>query len=533
MIFKKSPSSFLRVLEGSTFRAGITNTFLGFFSKVLSYLTYAIVAYIFGSQRQTDIYYLGLSFSGICSGIVTIVVISVFSPILIKIRIKHSVIEARQFAGSVLLYLMIFSFAVSLLTLLYPIGTFKLVSHFPIESLQENRSMLLWFSAIIFLTITTEFGRVYIQSMGKFSVIALITVVQSSVLVVGIVAMAGLFQINALVLSMIFSLAVQCLLVFIFCLKENILPIVSMEWTLYHKELVKVSTPLVFAHIVTLFAGYYLDYSASGLSAGILTGIVFAQRLYMLPVLVLFNPVLEIINTKFSEYFHQDGNLLQNKFIEAQRIFFFFLTPVMVLFILFRKELVTIFFVRGSFTDSDALITINCLAIYSITIVSNCFLQICSRIYFTMQKTGWTSFWGSIGFIILIIATYVSVRRYGYLGIPLSKVSVELFYFIPVALLLVRRYLGTLRLAELSKALLILIVISVSIGGSLYWVITPYSVFILSGIIKSRFVYTTINLFLISIVFVVLYVLILHKIKFKEMIMIEDRISCLWSKVIA
>jgi putative peptidoglycan lipid II flippase len=496
-------------LVGTVFQ----NTIVGFCSKLLTYVNFSIVAYIFGAQVVTDIYYLGSSFVTACAGIFVILCTSVFSPILIRVKLTNGLDAARRFGGSFLFYFGLILLVVNLVVFFFPVPIFSLVSKFPTVALEENQQMLALFSVIVFLFVLGEFARVYIQSLGFFSVVAYIIFLQSLLFVLLILALVNVFDGLAMAVAWTISLCMQVLLLYFFCRRNKILPLINASRTGLHIELIKTSVPLLIAHVITLGVTYFYDYIASGLSQGILTANTFAARLYILPVVLLFNPMLEVINVRFSEYYQNNVELLAVRYVELQRFFILVLTPVMFVCVFFRLEIVKIVFVRGAFTMDDALITAECFGIYAVSIVSFCLLSVIARVYFVMQKTGLTSLAGIMNQLLALAIVIFAQREIGYLGIPLSKVVAEIFFLLPVSFYLVNNYLPNNGVREILKPFAGLCVLCAVLGFLSYKLFTLATArFDITGSLISQLT----SLAAIVLVFFGAYLIILHAIGFKE-----------------
>jgi putative peptidoglycan lipid II flippase len=470
-------------------KAGFNNTAITFLAKALGYIWFMLVAYIFGTQTSTDIYYLGTSFVAACTGLFTILIISVFPPILIRLRTTVSVQESLDFASAVFTWLMAIALVIAVVIFMFPVEIFFKVSKYSAGVLIGNKPLLCYFAFIFFVTVGVEYMRVFIQSMGQFTVTALIALVQSFILILCLLTLSGKLHVESMALGTSLSLLVQLLLLIWYSYFKKLPIRISFAFNKYILEMLRVGLPIWIGQWITLAAIYYTDYAASGLQRGVLTAVTFSQKIYVLPMLILFNPLLEIINTVFSESYHFNKDLLRSRYLNVTRILLFILTPISMFLILYRWEIVHVLFVRGAFTDKDALITANCLGVYSLIIVSSCFLQINARIMFTLQKTGWTTVFGTAGFFLTIAATHFFVQWFGYWGIPLGKVVIELLYFVPYTTIFMYLYLRKMSLYDIILPFLQYFLLSLIIGGASYllvhWIL-PYG---LSLGFKSNIVY--------------------------------------------
>ena len=104
------------------------NTILNVLTKAISYLSYAIIAYIWGAELITDIYYLGNSYVLAASGIFVIIISSIFSTVFVRVRLNNSLLEARKFAGTFITFIILPVIVISFLGYLYSTFLFSFVS---------------------------------------------------------------------------------------------------------------------------------------------------------------------------------------------------------------------------------------------------------------------------------------------------------------------------------------------------------------------------------------------------------------------
>jgi putative peptidoglycan lipid II flippase len=498
----------------SYIKAAFNNTLIGFVSRIITYLSFMLIAYIFGTQLSTDIYYLGISFVVAVSGVFTILIIHIFSPILIKLRTQVSYKSAISFASSVMSWTFLLAGGLCLAICLFSVTIFSNISKFNPQSLQINQSLLLYFGFILFFTIAVEFMRVFIQSMGYFTTTAIISLLQSIILIVCIASLSGMLKVQSLAIGTLLSLIIQFFLLYKYILINNHRLYINFAFNNYLKKMLIVGIPLWIAHLVTMGATYYNDFIASGLQTGVLTAMSFAQRIYLLPILIIVAPIQEVINIKISESYFINKQLLITQYIKIIKILFFLLVPITFFIIIFRYEIVHILFVRGKFGVKDAEITANCLGIYSIMIVTTSFSQISARVMYTLQKTGWLSFFGSIGYLFVIVGATIFAKCYGYIGIPFSRVLVELFYFVPYCLIFMYYFLDKMDLKKIGLPFFNFAACSIFILLVLKYFLYKNIIKLLDSIISINLAYL-IALSTTSICFIIMYYAI-HK-RFQNM----------------
>ncbi len=417
------------------------NTLLNVLTKSISYLSYAIIAYLWGAKLVTDIYYLGNSYVLASSGIFVIVISSIFPTVFVKARLNLTLLDARRFAGTFILYIMIPVVIISFLGVIYSENLFSFVSKIDASEIRINKNPLSVFSIVMLMTVIIEFFKSYLQSLNHFIIVASSYLVQSIMFLIILFFSKNVFGNSSLVSSLCISMMFQILILVLFLIIKGILPIFSFKLTSLHKSMISVGLPLLFAHILTLFVTYFLDYLASGYPSGYLTVIKYAQLIAFLPGLLFFTPLLDIISVKLSELYHTDINKMVIKFLDFQSIMILVLMPVMCFFIFYRYEIVKILFLRGSFNINNVNQTSQILVIYSITIVSASLLQIISRLYYIMQKTFWSSIYAVIFQLFTLISCYTFAKFYGFWGLPIGKVFIDLLFVLPISYWLISKYI--------------------------------------------------------------------------------------------
>jgi len=490
------------------------NTILNVLTKAVSYFSYAIIAYIWGAKLITDIYYLGNSYVSAASGIFVIIISSIFSTVFVRVRLNNSLIEARKFAGSFIAFIILPVVVISFLGYLYSTFLFAFVSKIRLDQIEANRTTLSIFSIVMLMTVVIEFYKTYLQSLNHFIVVAWGYLLQAILFLVILFSSNKILGNNSLVVSLSCSMFIQILLLTIYVFNKKIWPLVSFRLTNIHKTMISVGIPLLIAHVLTLFVTYFIDYLASGYPAGYLTTIKYAQLIAFLPGLLFFTPLLDVISVRLSELYHTDVKQMVDKFLDFQSIVILVLMPVMCFFIFFRDDIVKILFLRGSFSVNNVIQTSAILMIYSITIVTTSLLQIISRLYYIMQKTVWSSIYAVIFQSCTLMCCYIFSKYFGFWGLPIGKVFVDLLIVLPISYWLISKYVNGFNAKQIFVYFLKILLLNLFLSFLIFIII--HKLFSISGYSKSInesffliFLRTTISF----ILFCCLYFFALIKIK--------------------
>lgn len=477
------------------------NTILNVLTKAISYFSYAIIAYIWGAKSITDIYYLGNSYVLAASGIFVIIISSTFPTVFVKVRLSNSLLEARKFAGTFIAFIILPVIVISLLGYLYSTFIFEFISKISFDQIQANSRSLSIFSIVILMIVVIEFYKSYLQSLNHFIVVASGYLLQAISFIVILFSSNKILGNNTLVVSLSCSMFVQILLLTIYIFNNKIWPLISFRLTHIHKSMIFVGIPLLVAHVLTLFVTYFIDYLASGYPAGYLTTIKYAQLIAFLPGLLFFTPLLDVISVRLSELYHTDFKQMVDRFIEFQAIVITVLMPVMCFFFFFRDDIVKILFLRGSFSINNVNQTSEILMIYAITIVSTSLLQIISRVYYIIQKTVWSSIYAVIFQSCTLMCCYIFSKYFGFLGLPIGKVFVDLLIVLPISYWLISKYVNGFNAKQIFVYFLKILLLNLFLSFLIFIII--HKLFSISGYSKSineslflTFLRITVSLFL-------------------------------------
>ena len=495
----------------------ISNTVLNVLTKAISYSSYAVIAYIWGANLITDIYYLGNSYVLAVSGIFVIIISSIFPTVFVKVRLNNSLYEARNFAGSFILYIMIPVILFSIFGYFYSTIIFSYVSKISLEQIKYNNFTLSIFSLVILMTVVIEFYKSYLQSLGHFTIIASGYLLQSILFLLILIGSQNLFVTNTLIISLICSMSFQILLVTFYMIKKKLCPLISFRLTNLHKSMIPVALPLLIAHSLTLFVNYFIVFLVSGYPTGYVTMLNYGQLIAFLPGILFFTPLLDVISVRLSELFHTDIKKMLDKLIDFQSLVILILVPIMVFFIFYRYEITKILFLRGSFNVENVIQTSKILMIYSMLIVSTALLQIISRIYYIMQKTFMTSILAIIFQLSTLLFCFLLSKYYGFWGLPIGKVFVDLLIALPISFWLLKKYLPEFNYKVLIFDFLKIISISSSLTLIIFYVInTLFGLLGFNISYNESFLITTLKISVSFTLYIFFYLYILILIKNKQ-----------------
>lgn len=426
----------------SLFGLASRNLIVSAAGSVLSYLSFMLVAYIFGATAQTDVFLFASGFVVVLSALITTVFSAVFLPLYIRHLHEAGEVRANNFANSLLFYVVTVSVVVGISIFLFPSYIFSIVSKFNIDILLASEGLIKYFSVVFVLTVVNEYFRVLLQAKNAFVSAAQSIVLQPAVNVIGVVLLANIVGYDSLAISAAVSRIFQFFFLAAQMKKVGLVlrPVCTVNADLV--EFFRVVKPFWFASVVTMFSVFFFDYVASGLPAGQLTALAFAQKIYTLPIALLALPVIEVLNTRLSMLAaSQQMDALGMLYAVAMKVAIVVMVPLSVLMAFNAPEITTVLLGRGKYSAESLAITAHALQLFSLAIPCIVVFTINGRVSLALHKTKMPSLFGSLGHFVMMGTVFAAVALLGYIGLPTAKLLVEVLYFLPFGFIVVWMYL--------------------------------------------------------------------------------------------
>jgi len=436
-------------------RAGAKNIFISVFVAGASFYSLTLIAKHFGGSVGSDAYFFLASLSTLASGIIGSLMGTVFLPAFIKLLTHTDKSEAHRFASSIFSWSLIISCVIAVPTIIWSEQFFMLVSRFDASQILQIDQVLKYFGPIFLLSVLSELFRVIALSIGKFSTAALTAIFPPFFLITSLVFLGDSLQEVALVASLLLAKIAALIMLVVMVSRHGVRIRFNLTKNLDTFRFVKSSTPYWSANVVTNAATFYFDYQASGLGTGVVSALAYANRIFMLPIVVFLNPLVEISRTRFAQLQANGEQVAFNNFYNNLVAFtVYFSVPVASIYLLFSEEIISSLFQRGAFQSESVKIAASCLAIYAWSLPFASLFQVNGRACESFQRLLWPSVFGTFGNLCMIATTYYFTSLYGYKGIPLAKVAIELFFFLPFGFIAFQLLGGSPRYGQIMKSLI-------------------------------------------------------------------------------
>jgi putative peptidoglycan lipid II flippase len=196
--------------------------------------------------------------------------------------------------------------------------------------------------------------------------------------------------------------------------------------------------------------------------------IVAAFRLYMLPQGMFSVAVATVLFPSLSRFAsRQDWGSFRGTVATGLRLIAFLLVPASAAAAVLSVPIVRLLYEHGEFTASQTPVVAHCLAAFSLGLTFNGTMLMLNRAFFSLQSP-WLPSWVALGNLGVNAALDAAFYRFGIWGIPLSTSVVNIAGTWALIVLL-RRRLGHLELADTGRTFVLVCVASAVLAAACWW----------------------------------------------------------------
>ena len=452
---------FLRI---ESYRKGVFySTTFNALAKSIGFVNNLAVAFYFGAQANTDVYFYSLATILAVTGFLTNLNSAVLIPESMRLRIQRGAEESMSFVNLFLLAYCCVGIAIGGVVMADPVGLYTVFSRFDSTILRSNLIILQFSAPLFFLVLITSFLNDVLTSLKFFTVPMIAGAMNSAICLVSIVSLQGSLGTTSIVIGMTCGYASQMLL-----------QLILMKWLLgwsFKTKLPGLSRRLakniMFAqtgNFATILSGYVPMFLFSGFSSGVIAALNYGQKVVDVPTALFTVQLSAVVGIKLNEHFAKgETDSFSHAFTRTGRIMMLFLVPLSVTIFLFSDDVVTILFRRGAFDKSAVALTSIFLRYLILLLPLYAINTLVARVFMASQKIKEAFRYQVFMNVLLICGVVLGVRQYGVLGYPIALLSI---YSLNVFFLqyLLRRYFPSLPYRQVSVPLLIFAVVSGILG---------------------------------------------------------------------
>lgn len=408
--------------------AGIVATFT-IASRLTGFIRDATLAYRFGATNYTDAYQVGLNIPFILFAAVNTALTTTFIPVFTRIRREEGLDAAFRTSANVINFTLLLGFFLVLLAEIFAVPVTRLVAPgFSGPKIELTAYLTRLMLPMILFQVLSGIFTGMLQSMSSFSLPALLGVVSNGVVIASIAAARPGAGIELAAWGNTLSFLIIVLI------QLPALWRMGFRWSFvfdWHdpgfRRMATLVGPILIGSGVGQ-VGLLVDRMlASGLAAGSISAINYANRLFSLPGGTLGLAVYTVMYPTLAGLMaHGDHEGFKRVLNEAIRFVNYMLFPVMVVLILLRFPIVELAFQRGVFNYRSTVLTAFPLMFFSLGIVTGSVRDMVGRAFWSRQNTITPMLIGIVSVLVNITLDLILIHPLAAGGLALATSAAAL-----------------------------------------------------------------------------------------------------------
>ena len=479
------------------FKSSFIVMVINMLSRILGLVREMIIGSVFGASGMTDAY---VSATKIPNFFTTLFgegsLGTVFIPIYNRGLEEKGKEKTDEFVFSILNLIIAFTSTMSVIMILFSKQILKITTGFADPERFEAANGLLKIVAFYFLFIALS-GVVssLLNNYKKFAVAASMGIVFNLVIIVGTLLLKNKMGIYGLGVAYLLSGVFQLLMMlpqffqimktykFVFNLKDP-----------YVKEMFVLMVPT----LIGIF-GYQINEIvdnrfATMLPAGTASALNYASRLYLLPIGVFAISLSVVIFPTLSRAVVKNKRKKVRKVVqEGLAMLAFLIVPSSVILFGYAREIVTLVYKRGHFSNKAVTLTSETLQFYALGLLFFSTIHLLTRSHYVYKDRKLPVISSFIGIFTNILLDFLLYKQYRHVGLTFATSFAAMINFLILFVSLQRRYVRI----NVLKYIAILVI---SLGGSLLS-------FTISKLVKVSFL-GSLSIVVNLLVFLIIYLLI-------------------------
>ena len=414
--------SFLKI---ESYQKGIAiSSFFNIIAKIILFVNSIVIAYYFGTQTKTDIYfYVMSSIIGLIVTLISGLNLAVLLPESMRLREQESKEKSMQFLNFFLYLYLIIGLIVSIPLIIDSVGFFNIFTKFGIEALSQNQSLLLLFIPLFTLILIVNYLTDILTSYKYFTMPMIAAIINNSAALIFIILFHSIWDVKSILVGLNTAYLINTIFL-IYLIHKN------LKWNFTYKKIKftkAVKKNIIYAqagNLASVLGSFAPAYILSSFGSGVITALNFGQKTANIPNDFITSQFTSISGIRYNElYAQKDYTRLNMVFLETAKFLIFIMIPVSVLAFIYSDQVISILFQRGKF---DAISVKNSALFMKYLVLLLPFYAInglASRLYMAAQLINY-SFWYQIAANLMLIAlVWFGIKNFGAIGFPYALLT--------------------------------------------------------------------------------------------------------------
>ncbi len=489
---------------------------LSFASRIVGLVRDRILAGTFGAGDTLDVYYAAFKIPDLFFQLIVVGALSAsFIPLFSKHYRSLSKEEAWKFTNNVLHLLGIVVGILSFVLIAFarPLASFIAPGFDGVMQNHVASFMRVMFLSQILLAISMIYGSV-LQGLKRFTLYAFAPIVYNIGIIIGAFVFVRYLGPIGLAWGVVFGAFMHVLLQLYGVYQTGYRYQFVFNWKDKDtKEMARMTGPRLFSIGVTQLLFVILSIMATTMPVGSVTMFQFAYNIQYFPVGIIGLSYAIAAFPAFTESLgDQNFNDFRKTFSATVRQIFFFMIPMMLIFLILRTQVVRIIVGAGSFDWNATVTTADTLAFFALTCIPQSLVFILARAFFALKDTATPLTAGIISAFVGILSAFLFEKPFGVIGLgmaySLASIVNMILLWVPL-----RKNVGSLDELQILQSVMKMFIAGIGCGIVIHFT-KPFSVILFP---LETFFGVFVQVLISAGIGCVVYILISHLLRSEEL----------------
>ena len=478
-----------RLKKTESFNRGmILSVLFNIIAKGILFLLTVLIAFFFGSDIRTDIYFFVYSTMVLFAGFINAVDTAVLVPESMRIREKEGDHSAMAFLNRFFRIYLLIGIVFSVLMYFFGTSIFSAISRFPKEEVLRYKDYFLLGSLGFAFLLLTNFLNAVLTSLKFFTVPMVISAINSCLAIGGILLLQSRYDVLSVFMGTIAAYIINLFLLLLL-MKRN------ADWNFFTKSTAvekKIKSNILFAELgqlATLASNFLPLYLLSGFAAGNISLMNYGKNIADIPNTLVTAQITGVSGIELNEQAaREDAGGMKNTFQQTGRLLLFILIPFAAYLFVFAEPIVRLFYQRGNFNEESVTGAARFLQLFAVTGFIIGINALVSRVFMALQAIRQAFIYQVLINVLLIGLIWFLTREYGADGYPYALIIGYAINFV-LMFFICRQLKVNINYAGLFPHTALLLLINGAIAAGFYFALPYLHMGALAQLLVGFFVY--------------------------------------------
>lgn len=409
------------MLKSESYKKGLYfSTGLNIVAKGIAFVNTLLVAFYFGSNTSTDIYFYVLSVATLITSTINGIDYLVLIPEAMQLRENNCEKKSQEFLNFFIWLYGFIGLLLSLAIVISPILFFTVFSKFDEAQLHHNSSILYIGSIIIVFQLLNNLISAILVSYKYFTVPIILSLVNSCFAILLTIVYHKHLGVEGTILGISIGFVINFVLLVLLMKAKLHWNFLKFYWV-KSKKLWRNIGLMQLNLLPVWLRNYIVLYLLSGLETGLVTSLNLGQMLALLPEVFILTQMASVIGIKFSELsskqqYDETGKLLS----DIVNSLYVLLLPIAIVMAVASKDIITIVFEHGGFDRNSATDTAFCFFYFALLLPSKIYDAAFTRLFTSFQVYGLSTLLAISGHFVITALIYFSIKNFQLKGYFIS-----------------------------------------------------------------------------------------------------------------